>query len=221
MKTHQFLVTVPKCEGINATGAQRLIRSAVKSCGDYTGQRISVKVVSNELGPIAEKRLQSLAVCRPLRRAGSGYARIVVEVYALGIGIAVEAHGHDLHLPQGAFEIETPERRLVLNVGNARHTEWFVGPVKRNVAPVFEPLEALNEQQAAQVNRVLRSHIAPRAVVNTAILSLPCGWGKTHHAAVIGRLLGCTHTVEEWLPERGLAHGALHLTNADVSGMWT
>ncbi len=43
MKHFQFVVNVPQCEGMSKQDARRLVRAAIQSCGDWTGQRISVK----------------------------------------------------------------------------------------------------------------------------------------------------------------------------------
>lgn len=49
-------------------------------------------------------------------------------------------------------------------------------------------------------------------MLRTVIVCGPKGCGKTLHATALRQLFECTSVVDDWLPARGLADGALHLT---------
>jgi exoribonuclease II len=57
MKKHQFLVTVQPSEGMSAQDAQRAVRAAVRSCGDWEGAQVSVKRVPEQRSFRAEVRI--------------------------------------------------------------------------------------------------------------------------------------------------------------------
>lgn len=48
--------------------------------------------------------------------------------------------------------------------------------------------------------------------MRSVIVCGPPGCGKTLHAVALRQLFGCRSIVDDWLPARGLADGALHLT---------
>lgn len=156
------------------------------------------------------KTLQPLAVGTPVGSTSSGGRAIQVEVYALGVGVALAGQGCDLLGREGAFELEARGVRLVFHPLSAKHTEWFVVPVEGDIAPVVQPLEAVDQEDLAH-GRFPAVHSAPPT--KAVVLSLPPGFGKSRIAPALARRLGCTAIVDEWTPTNQLTPGALHITN--------
>lgn len=163
--------------------------------------------------------LQPGAVSCPVGGAVSGHTAIVVQEYALGIGVSVPGDGYDLGRTERAFELETPRGRLVIDPGRARLAEWLVLPVQGDVASVGQALQAVDQEDGSEIRGGDAVDIHDEdpplfGVGRTAILSLPQGWGKSSCAHELAARLGCTSIVDEWGFPYLITPGALHLTNA-------
>lgn len=164
----------------------------------------------------ASKPLQPAGVGSPIGGAGGGHAPIVVQVYALGIGIAMARNGGHLRRAEGAFELEANGVRLVINPLDSCQAHWLVTPVEREVAAIGLPLQAVDEENLSEFGSVDGHGGASLGVANTVILSLPQGAGKTTLALELARRLGCAWVVDKWLPYDRLLGGALHLSQVTV-----
>jgi hypothetical protein len=161
------------------------------------------------------------AVSRPVGGAVCGHTAIVVQDYALGIGVSVPGDGYDLGRTERAFELETPRGRLVIDPGRARLAEWLVLPVQGDVAPVGQALQAVDQEDGSEIRGGDAVDIHDEdpplfGVGRTAILSLPQGWGKSSCAHELARRLGCTSVVDDWPFPFDITPGALHLSNAPI-----
>lgn len=165
---------------------------------------------------VLDQTLQPLAVGTPGSGAAGGDAPVVVEVYALGSGVAVKGEGGDLPGRQCALELEAHGKRIVFDPLSAGKTDWKGPTVKGDVRPVILSLEAVDEEDQAELGFVGCTHEKPP--LKTAILSLPQGFGKSTVAHDLARWLGCTTIVEEWSPAKPVVVGALHLTNVSLEG---
>lgn len=161
--------------------------------------------------------LQAGAVGLPVGSAGCGNASILVEVYALGIGVSLARQGNDLCRTEGSFELEVNGKRVAIEPLRSRKAQWVVSPVQRHVAAIGLALQAVDQDKVAQIGDGL-SHWAAPFKAEAVILSLPAGWGKTTMAPALAPLLGLDQIVEEWCPALALLPGALHLTNEPVEG---
>lgn len=173
----------------------------------------SGKPAGSVLDHVPSQPLQAGAVCTPVRRTARGDAAVVVEVYALGSGVAVKGQGGDLSAREGAFELETHGKPLVFHPLGARTAHWQVTAIQGDVAPVGLALKGMHQEQLAEIGNGL-SHGNPP--LKTVILSLPPATGKSTVAPTLARLLGCTRIVDEWNPRLSVLRGALHLTNCAV-----
>jgi hypothetical protein len=159
--------------------------------------------------------LQPGAVGGPVGGAISGDGTVVVKVYALGSGVAIPGQGSDLRLAQGAFELEAHGHRLVINPLGARVTNRFVTPVQGDISAIWHEVETVDQEDLAKFGIGIRHGLCTS--IETAILSLPQGAGKSLFAKAIAARIGCTHVVEEWSPSDPLLAGALHLTHSEVA----
>lgn len=158
--------------------------------------------------------LQAGAVGAPRLCTAGGDAPVVVEVYALGSGVAVEREGGNLPGRQGAFELEAHGKRLVVDPLGARKAHWNGATVQGDVRAVLLSLETVDQEDEAELGTGGAHGYLPQ---KTAILSLPQGSGKSAMAQDLARRLGCTLIVEEWSAALPLVQGALHLTNTEVA----
>lgn len=165
---------------------------------------------------VPSQPLQAGAVGIPVGGAVGGQAPIVVEVYALGAGIAVVAEEGDLSGTEGALELEAHGKRFVINPLHSRKAHRLVPAVQGDVAAIRLELQAVNQHELAKFRNGL-CHGAPSAV-KTAILSLPQSWGKTSIASAMAAFIGCEWIVDEWNPLAPVFPGALHLTNVCFEG---
>ena len=158
---------------------------------------------------------KSAAVRRPGSIGGGGDAGIVVQVYALGAGVALEGDGGHLTRAEGAFELEAHGKVLVVDPLGAAEAHWLVAPVKRDITAIGLPVEAVDEKELAKFGfGCSHGQVPPE---KTAILSLPQGMGKTTIAHAMAQRIGCSMVVDEWSPSLPLVPGALHLTNVAVA----
>lgn len=164
---------------------------------------------------VASEPLQARAVDLPISGAGRRHATIPVEVYALGFGIALVREPGDLSSGQGSLELEAAGRRFVINPLASCKGQWLVPAVEGDVAAIGQALQAIDEEEFAELSRSGVVHGGRSRVEKTAILSLPQGWGKTTMARRIAAHIGCTRIVDEWWPGQPILGGALHLTSAD------
>ena len=162
---------------------------------------------ANDLVPCESP--QALGVSGPVSGRIGGDAPIVVEVYALGRGVALEGQGSDLLGREGAFELKANGKVFVFDPLGARHANGLVTPVERHVTTLLQPLEAVDHEHLTELGNSL-GHIKP---LKAAILSLPAGSGKSAIAGLLSQRLGCTSVVDEWNTDKPLTPGALHLTN--------
>lgn len=168
----------------------------------------------NDLVP--SQALQPLTVGMPMPR-NSWHATVVVEVYALGRGVAIKGQEGDFAGRKGTLELKAPGGRLVFDPLAAVRTERLVLLVQGNVTTVFQPLQAEDKQCGAELAFFERWH-GGRTLKKTAILSLPPGMGKTTVAHRLAKWLGCMGVVDEWAPGRPMFAGGLHLTNVPLGG---
>ena len=152
---------------------------------------------------------QALGISSPVVGRVGGNTPIVVEVYALGRGVALEGQGSDLLGREGAFELKANGKVFVFDPLGARHANGLVTPVERHVTTLLQPLEAVDHEHLTELGNSL-GHIKP---LKAAILSLPAGSGKSAIAGLLSQRLGCTSVVDEWNTDKPLTPGALHLTN--------
>lgn len=186
-------------------GAMADIAKVEESCG-----RAPTSMNDRVVG----QALQPSGVGLPGLGAGSGQATVAVEVYALGTGVSIPGQERDLPGTEGALELEAYRVRLVIDPLRARKSDWFVAPIEGDVTAVFESVQAVDQEQLAELGFRFSHGASP--VAKTAILSLPQGMGKTIFAQQIAQFLGCTHVIDEWHPSLPVLPGALHLTNVDV-----
>ncbi len=158
---------------------------------------------------------ESVAVSGPGGIGAGGDAGIVVQVYALGAGVALEGDGGDLARTEGAFELEAHGKVLVIDPLRAAEAHWLVAPVKCHITAIGHQVEAVNQKELAKFG-FGRSHgqVPPE---KTAILSLPQGMGKSTIARAMAQRIGCSRVIDEWHPLMPLLPGALHLTNVAVA----
>ena len=171
---------------------------------------------------VPSQPLQARAVGLPVGAAGSRHTPIVVEVYALGVGVTLVREGHDLCSAQGTLELEANGIRVVIDPLRSRKTEWLVAPIERDVAAIGLALQTVNQDELAQLGHgFFGSHGTTTSWTKTAILSLPAGWGKTTLAHPLAAFLGCTQIVDEWEPTQPITPCALHLTHVLMVGSAT
>ena len=158
---------------------------------------------------IPSQSAQAFGVSGPVCGRVGGDTPIVVEVYALGRGVALEGQGGDLLGREGAFELEANGKVFVFDPLGARHANGFVAPIECHVATVLHPLQTVDQESLTELGNSL-GHIHP---LKAAILSLPAGSGKSNIADQLAQRLGCTGVVDEWNTDKPFTPGALHLTN--------
>jgi len=168
---------------------------------------------------VSGQPLQAGAVGLPVLSGECGCTSIVVEVYALGIGVTFVGQGSDLGSTEGTLELEANGKRAVIDPLRCRKAEWFVTPIERDIAAIGLKLQTVDQDQLSQLGDcVAGAHGTPCAQAKTAILSLPAGSGKTTIAARLAAFLGCRQIVDEWSPTQPITPFALHLTNVSVGG---
>lgn len=163
----------------------------------------------NNLAPC--QPLQALGVSSPVMGGVGGDASIVVEVYALGRGVALVTDGSDLLGREGTFELEANGKVFVFDPLGAAKTNGFVAPVQGHIAAIGQAVKAVDQEQLAELGCGAGQDGSPG---KTAILGLPPGMGKTTIAPALAKRLGCTSVVDEWTPSLYVTPGALHVTNA-------
>ena len=166
---------------------------------------------------VPSQPLKARAVGLPVGSAGCGNASILVEVYALGVGVTLARQGNNLRSAEGSFELEANGKRFVFEPLRSRKAQWVVAPVQRHVSAIGLALQAVDEHQVAQIGDGLSHWLAP-SKAEAVILSLPAGAGKTTMARELAAALACEWIVDEWSPSLGVFPGALHLTNMDLEG---
>lgn len=168
---------------------------------------------------VPSQPLQACAVGAPVVSTERGHATIVVEIYALGVGVALVRQSSDLGGAQRTLELETNGKRVVIDPLRSRKTEWLVSPVERDVAAIGLALQTVDQDQLAKLGHsFFGGHGTNTSRAKTAILSLPAGWGKTTMAPALAAFLGCTKIVDEWNPTQPITPFALHLTNMLLEG---
>ena len=201
----------PGAGQIGAGMLASLVADARQAIGNGGGAPISVDNL------VACKPLQAGTVGHPVGGAIGGHAPIVVEVYALGVGVALVREGSNLRGAQGTLELEANGKRVVIDPLRSRKTQRLVPPVQGDVAAIGLPLQAVNQHEMAQFrSRVSGSHNGASSQAEAAILSLPQGWGKTTMAPAMAAFLSLDWIVEEWHPAQRIVPGALHLTSEPV-----
>ncbi|WP_148665151.1 hypothetical protein [Diaphorobacter nitroreducens] len=78
--------------------------------------------------------LQTLGIGLPVRRAFGGDAPVVVEVYALGVGVTLVGEGGNLRGTKGTLELEANGKRLVIDPLHCRKTDRLVAGGSLSVA---------------------------------------------------------------------------------------
>jgi len=156
---------------------------------------------------------QAHAVGSPVGGAGGGDAAIVVEIYAIGAGVTLVGQSGDLPLAQVAFEFKANGKVFVIDPLSARQAYGLVSAVQGHVTTVFEPLQAVDQEQLAKVGGVDGHAQSP---LRTIILSLPAGSGKSTYAHQLCSQFNCGALVDDWSTHEALIAGALHLTNQSI-----
>ena len=162
------------------------------------------------------QQLQPVAVGAPVGGRVGGDAPVVVEVYALGRGIAAAGQGAHLVVGEGAFELESHGVRVVVDPAGAVESHRLVSPIERHVLATWQTVEAVDQEQLAKFGFGV-GHSPLQA--KTAILSLPPGTGKTLLARDMAARLGCRWVVDCWCEDLPLLQGALHLTHLPVDDL--
>lgn len=162
---------------------------------------------------VAGQSPQAPGVSGPITGRVGGDAPIVVQVYALGRGITLAAQRGNLAGREGAFELEAHGKVLVFDPLGAVYANGFVTPVEGDVAAVSLSLQAVNQKDLAEFGHGVGHDGSP---VETVILNLPQGFGKTSMARHFADLMGCECIVDDWHAGLPLVPGALHLTNDAV-----
>ena len=156
---------------------------------------------------------QALGVSSPISGGVGWNTPIVVEVYALGCGVALVGQRGDLLGRKGSFELEAHGKVFVFDQIGAVKSNRFVAPIEGDIAAIGQPVETIDQEHFAKLGGGAGQNKTP---CKTAILSLPQGMGKTTMGYDLAQRLGCTCVVDNWYPAMRLTPGALHLTNCDV-----
>lgn len=162
------------------------------------------------------QQLQPCAVGSPSGSRLGGHAAVVVQVYAVGRGIALAGQVADLLQGEGAFELEAHGVSLVVNPAGAVETHRLVASVERYVLTPSQTVETVDQQELAKFGFV-GGRDALQA--KTAILNLPQGAGKTVLSRNMAARLGCLFIVDNWYDGLPLLRGALHLTHLPVNDL--
>lgn len=162
------------------------------------------------------QQLQPGAVRAPgLGRVG-GHATVVVQVYALGRGVALGGQAAHLVGREGSFELEAHGVSLVVDPAGAVESHRLVTPVERYKGAIWQTVKAVDQEKLAEFG-FGGAHGQLQA--KTAILMLPQGSGKTLLAEDMAARLGCAWVVDGWVESVPLMAGALHLTDAMVDDL--
>lgn len=159
---------------------------------------------------VCSQSSQAFGVGSPGDGRIGGNAPIVVQIYALGRGVALKGQGGDLLGREGTFELEANGKVFVFDPLNAVQAHGLVTPVEGDVSAVFLALQAVDQEHLAEFRNGLGHSGSP---FKTAILAAPQGFGKTSLGVALAEKLGCTKIVDEWGQKTALTPGALHLTS--------
>lgn len=159
---------------------------------------------------VGSKPLQTGSVGAPGSVGTGGDTRLIVEIYALGRGITIEAQRSNLGCTEGSFELEAFGKFYTFEPMASVQAQGLVLPVKRKVPAIRLSLETVDQEQVAK----LKSH--SKDSLKTVIVSMRGGTGKTTLATEMARHFGCTSIVDEWATAKPLVAGALHLTNETI-----
>ena len=168
--------------------------------------------------------LQAGAVSIPGGGAGCGNAPVVIQIYAVGRGIARGGEAGSLLGREGTFELQANGVVFVFDPVAACHAHGLVMPVDGHVKAIGLPLQPINQKVIAEFGGGCLRHedasCGAAKAAATVIVTLPAGSGKTALAPELARRLGCAHVVDAWQPGRPLQIGALHLTNAPLASFF-
>lgn len=170
------------------------------------------------LNLVPGQALQPFGVRGPMGGAVGGDAPVVVKVYALGSGVALAGDRSDLACREGAFELEAHGKVFVIDPLFAARAEAhrFVPAVQGHVGAIGHAVEAVDEKDLAKFGHIDAAHDGGSLLIETAILSLPQGMGKSTIATHLAARIGCRMVIDEWVPTQGLTLGALHLTSCEI-----
>lgn len=163
------------------------------------------------LDRVTRQSLQALRIALPVGSPVDGDTSVVVEVYALGVGVAVKGESRNLFGGEGSFELEANGKVFVFNPLTAGKAHGLVSAVQSDIATVRKSIKAIDQKDLSKVG----IHSAPSP--KTAILCLPQGYGKTLLAQRLAQKLGCHAVVDEWTLDQPALAGALHLTSVEAA----
>jgi hypothetical protein len=160
---------------------------------------------------VGNQPLQTLGISSPLSGSSARDTPVVIEIYALGIGVRIKGQGGDLLAGQSAFELEANGKIFVFNPLFAKKANGLVVPIQGDIAPVGLKIKAVDKNNLTQLGH------GETPFFKTVILSLPQGAGKSTIADQLAARLRCSHIVDEWDPGLPIYSGALHLTNINMT----
>ncbi len=170
-------------------------------------------------GKQTHQQLVPAAIVIPNSSIGRRDCFEVVQVYAVGAGIAVERDRDDLQPREGALELEAHGNHYVVDPLKAVEAQWRVVSIESVVGASRLQIDAVEQIQLTKFGCCGGHESAPR---KTAILTAPQGFGKSTIAHAMAAFIGCTHVVEEWDPATPAVLGALHLTSSPLPTQgWT
>jgi len=163
---------------------------------------------------VKSQPLQAFGISSPGDGRIGGNAPIVVQIYALGCGVALKGQGGDLLGREGAFELEANGKVFVFDPLSAVQAYGFVTAIEGNVTTIFKALQTVDQEYLAEFRNGIGHSGSP---LRTTILFLPQGFGKSVIAIQLADILGCEQIVEEWTQSMALVPDALHLSNAHLA----
>lgn len=163
---------------------------------------------------VPSQPLQAGAVGSPVSSAVGGDTSIVVEVYALRVGLPSEGQGPDLCSAEGTLELEPHCVGFVIDLLGRREAHGVVPAVEGQVAAIRLAVQAVDEEKQAELGD---GFLHGNSLSKTAILTGPQGSGKSAIARQLAKRWGCAKLVDEWNPSLPIVPGALHITNCEVS----
>lgn len=162
---------------------------------------------------VSSQAFQFGTVGCPVCSTESGDAAIVVEVYALRVGVPLPGECGDLRSTQSPLELEAHGKVFVLDVLGTRKAHGLVASVQSHIASIGLQFQAVDEEKLAELgNGVWHGNPLSKA----AILTGPQGSGKSAIACELAKHLGLPLLVDEWRPGMVIVPGALHITNCEV-----
>lgn len=155
------------------------------------------------------KQVQPLGVGHPgFLRRGRGVGT-PVQVYALGRGVWTSREHGNLRVGEGVLEFDVKGDKIWVDPFGGDVAQGLVTAVEDLIAAVGCEVKAVGQDQFVELAHLHGG--TPPKVVQTAILALPQGAGKTSIGRDLAGRLGCTHVVDFWEPTLPLLPGALHL----------